>query len=544
MTNGANDRSAESATKLALSKIRELKQRLADAQKGEHQPIAIVSAACRFPRHADTPEAFWQSLTAGECAIGTIPNDRWDAKAFFDVDPDAVGRMYTLKGAFLERIDRMDAEFFNISPREASWIDPQQRMLMEVCWEALERASWPLDQIGPETGVFVGWMHNDYQNECSDLLLNLNPYIATGSAGSFLCGRLSYQLGLQGPSMAMDTACSSSLVALHAACQSLNLGECDRAVVGGVSYMASPKTYVLTCKLRALSPNGHSRAFDASADGYVRGEGCGVITLRRLADAERDGDNILAIVRGSAVTHNGFSSGLTAPNPQAQQRAISNALQQAGIEPSEVDYLEAHGTGTELGDPIEMKAAATVLGGNRDPQHPLLVGSVKTNLGHLEAAAGMAGLIKTVLALQHGEIPKHLNFETPNPHIPWDDIPVKIVTEHTVWPAGDRRIAGVSAFGMSGTNAHVVLEAARPKTSSAIPMAEVPTNHLLLLSGKSEQAVQELAGRYESWLAEHPTADLADVCYTAGVGRRHFEHRAALIVSSHEQACAALRDLA
>ena len=310
-------------------------------------------------------------------------------------------------------------------------------------------------------------MHNDYQNECSDSLLNLNPYIATGSAGSFLCGRLSYQLGLQGPSMAVDTACSSSLVALHLACQSLSRGECDRAVVGGVSDMASPKTTVLTCKLKALSPHGHSRAFDASADGYVRGEGCGVVTLRRLSDAQRDGDPILAVIRGSAITHNGYSSGLTAPNPQAQERVIAAALEQAGIEPADVDYLEAHGTGTELGDPIEMKAAAAVLGEGRDPQHPLLVGSVKTNIGHLEAAAGMAGLIKTVLALQHGEIPRHLHFETPTRTFPGMRFRSRSSPQQTPWPEGGRRIAGVSAFGMSGTNAHVVLEAAPALTAQS-----------------------------------------------------------------------------
>ena len=308
-------------------------------------------------------------------------------------------------------------------------------------------------------------MHNDYQNECSDSLLDLNPYVATGSAGSFLCGRLSYQLGLQGPSLAVDTACSSSLVALHLACQSLHRRECDRALVGGVNVMASPKTAVLTCKLKALSPGGNSRAFDARADGYVRGEGCGVVTLRRLSDAERDGDTILAVVRGSAITHNGISSGLTAPNPDGQERVIRDCLRHAGMESSCVDYLEAHGTGTELGDPIEMRAAASVLAKGRDPGNPLLVGSVKTNIGHLEAAAGVAGLIKTVLAIQHGCIPPHLHFEQPNPHIPWDELPVKIVRRLTDWPRNGKRVAGVSAFGMSGTNAHAVLESP-PQTST------------------------------------------------------------------------------
>ena len=242
---------------------------------------------------------------SGTDEVGDVPADRWDIDAYFDEDPDALGRMYVRRGAFLDSVDSMDAELFGISPREATWVDPQQRLLLEVSWEALERAGWPSDRIGAGTGVFVGWMHNDYQNECSDSLLNLNPYIATGSAGSFLCGRLSYQLGLRGPSLAVDTACSSSLVALHLACQSLSKRECDRALVGGVNVMSSPKTTVLTCKLKALSPGGHSRAFDARADGYVRGEGCGVVALRRLSDAQRDGDPILAVIRGTAVTHNG-----------------------------------------------------------------------------------------------------------------------------------------------------------------------------------------------------------------------------------------------
>ena len=376
--------------------------------------------------------------------------------------------MYARRGTFLENLDEMDADFFGISPREATWIDPQQRLFLEVSWEALERAGWTTEETGKNTGVFVGWMHNDYQNEASESLLDLNPYIATGSAGSFLCGRLSYYLGVQGPSLAVDTACSSSLVALHLACQSLRQRECDRALAGGVNVMVSPKTTIMTCKLHALSPQGHSRAFDASADGYLRGEGCGVVTLRRLSDAQRDGDEVLAVIRGSAITHNGFSSGLTAPNPDSQQKVIRKALDQAGLSPADVSYLEAHGTGTELGDPIEMNAAATVLGEGRDKANPLLVGSVKTNLGHLEAAAGIAGVIKTVLSIQNGKIPAHLHFETPNPHIAWDRLPVQVVTEARDWPSDGPRIAGVSAFGMSGTNAHIVIDSP-PAASDSIP---------------------------------------------------------------------------
>ena len=453
-----------SPAKEALAKIRELKQQLAEAESGSNEPIAIVSTACRFPKRSNSPEAFWESLIEEEDVTSELPEDRWDLDAYYDEDADEPGKMYARRGTFLEDIDEMDADFFGISPREATWVDPQQRIFLEVGWEALERAGWTTEETGKNTGVFVGWMHNDYQNEASESLLDLNPYIATGSAGSFLCGRLSYYLGVQGPSLAVDTACSSSLVALHLACQSLRNRECDRALAGGVNVMVSPKTTIMTCKLHALSPSGHSRAFDASADGYLRGEGCGVVALRRLSDAQRDGDEVLAVIRGSAITHNGFSSGLTAPNPESQQRVIREALKRADLSPTDISYLEAHGTGTELGDPIELNAAASVLGEGRDKSDPLLVGSVKTNLGHLEAAAGIAGIIKTVLAIQNDKIPAHLHFETPNPHIAWDRIPVEVVTEATEWPQDKPRIAGVSAFGMSGTNAHIVIESPPEKT--------------------------------------------------------------------------------
>lgn len=542
--------SPDSTIKQALAKIRELKQQLAEASGSRDaddrcEPIAIVSTACRFPRTSNSPEAFWKSLMEGTDEVTELPADRWELDAYYDEDPDAPGKMYVRKGVFLDSIDEMDAEFFGISPREATWIDPQQRLFLEVGWEALERAGWASEVTGKNTGVFVGWMHNDYQNEASELLHDLNPYIATGSAGSFLCGRLSYYLGIQGPSLAVDTACSSSLVALHLACQSLRQGECDRALVGGVNAMVSPKTTIMTCKLHALSPSGHSRAFDASADGYLRGEGCGVIAIRRLSDAERDGDPILAVIRGSAITHNGSSSGLTAPNPDSQQKVIRRALAQAKVLPSEIGYLEAHGTGTELGDPIEMNAAATVLGEGRNPSDPLLVGSVKTNLGHLEAAAGIAGIIKTVLSFQHGIIPRHLHFVTPNPHIAWDRLPVKIVTENTVWPANARRIAGVSAFGMSGTNAHIVLESYDQIGLSPSPNPVYSNKPLILpLSGKTGIALRQVAANYRDFLSANEDIDLAVVCRAAATGKRHFEQRAAVLANSVPEAVEKLNSLA
>lgn len=566
-----------SPNKQALLKIRELKQQIAELQQQQSaasEPIAIVSMACRFPRSSSTPEKFWQSLIDETDEVSEIPEDRWDQAAFHDDNPEVPGRMYARHGVFLDNIDQMDPEFFGISPREATWVDPQQRLLMEVGWEALERAAWVPEKIGDRTGVFIGWMHNDYQNEASDSFLNLNPYIATGAAGSFLCGRLAYYLGLKGPSVAVDTACSSSLVALHLACLSLQQQDCDRAFVGGVNAICSPTTNILTCKLKALSPTGQSRAFDAAADGYLRGEGCGVVTLRRLADAERDGDPILGVIKGSAIGHNGAGGGLTVPNPKAQEQVIRDALRRANLSPRDVSYLEAHGTGTELGDPIEIQAAAAALATDRNSSGPLLVGSVKTNIGHLEAAAGMAGLIKVLLALQNDCIPGQLNFETPNPHIPWDRIDVKVLTDVTSWPNPNQRIAGVSAFGMSGTNAHVIVTAppSRPSAvnkkrrpdqaerssgtitesgsqnagTSSLHSSIRPTGkaELITISAKNEDSLAALAERYEQHLAVDPSPELCDVAYTSNLYRSHFEHRAALVVGDKEGGIEALRALA
>ena len=543
---------ALSPNKQALLKIRELKQQIEALQAEQatvSEPIAVVSMACRFPRRSKTPELFWQSLMDQTDEVTEIPQDRWDLQAFHDEDPEIPGRMYARHGVFLEDIDEMDPEFFGISPREATWVDPQQRLLMEVGWEAIERACWVPEKIGDRTGVFVGWMHNDYQNEASDSFLNLNPYIATGAAGSFLCGRLAYYLGLRGPSVAVDTACSSSLVALHLACSSLQQRDCDRALVGGVNAICSPTTNILTCKLKALSPTGQSRAFDAAADGYLRGEGCGVVTLRRLSDAQRDGDRIIGVIQGSAIGHNGSGGGLTVPNPAAQEQVIRDALRRAGVAPADVSYLEAHGTGTELGDPIELRAAAAALASERNGSGPLLVGSVKTNIGHLEAAAGMAGLIKVLLAIEHGRIPGQRNFETPNPHIPWDQIDVEVLTKPVKWPSV-KPIVGVSAFGMSGTNAHAIV-AAPPQSVSryaADANSDSESNadglpQLITLSGRTEEGLRELASRYAQHLQDG-TQNLSDVAYTTTTGRTHFEYRAAFAAQSVDEAADRLAAIA
>lgn len=536
---------ALSANKQALLKIRELKQQLADLQQQQaviSEPIAVVSMACRFPKRSNTPEAFWQSLLDQTDEVSEIPDDRWDQAAFHDDDPEVPGRMYARHGVFLDGLDQMDPEFFGISPREATWVDPQQRLLMEVGWEALERAAWVPEAIGERTGVFVGWMHNDYQNEASDSFLNLNPYIATGAAGSFLCGRLAYYLGLKGPSVAVDTACSSSLVALHMACLSLQQRDCDRALVGGVNAICSPTTNILTCKLKALSPTGQSRAFDAGADGYLRGEGCGIVTLRRLSDAVKDGDPIVGVVKGSAIGHNGAGGGLTVPNGRAQEQVIRDALRRAELSAHDVSYLEAHGTGTELGDPIELQAAAAALASDRNGTGPLLVGSVKTNIGHLEAAAGMAGLIKVLLSLQHGQIPGQLNFETPNPHIPWDKMDVEILTGAVAWPH-DKRVAGVSAFGMSGTNAHAVIGEAPGGRWLGTAGEQPDVSQLVVMSGRSDVALRDLAERYGEDFRSGNRDALGDIAFTTTTGRTHLEYRAAVVVGNHAEASEAFQTI-
>ena len=420
-------------------------------------------------------------------------------------------------------------------------MDPQQRLLMTVAWEALENAGQsPELLMGSSTGVFVGISSSDYwqMQMQRSALKDIDAYFATGMSHSVASGRLSYFLGLQGPSIAVDTACSSSLVAAHLACQSLRSGECNLALAGGVNLILSPELVINFSKARMMAADGRCKVFDAAADGYVRGEGAGIVVLKRLSDAEKDGDRILAVIRGSAVNQDGRSNGLTAPNGPAQQAVIRQALSNAEVKPAEVDFVETHGTGTALGDPIEVQALAAVLGEGRGQDRPLTIASIKTNIGHLESAAGVAGLMKVVAALQHEEIPPHLHFKEPNPYIPWRDLPVRVSTASMPWPAGKRRrIAGVSAFGFSGTNAHVIIEEAPKKNlAGAAEEKNFPRRpaYLLPLSAKTAPALKELARRYEKHLADHPDLALADVCYTASAGRAHFEHRVALAAASAE----------
>lgn len=459
------------ALKRAIYKINELKVKLDFFEKHSHEPIAIIGIGCRLPGQVQDANSYWRLLAEGKDAISSIPADRWDIEQYFNTDPGTPGTMYTIKGGFIQEIDQFDYELFGITKREADSMDPQQRILLEVVWEALEDARIkPRSLAGTKTGVFVGVSTNDYarMHLHSGNVNDIDIHSFTGVADSITSGRISYTLDLKGPNLAIDTACSSSLVALHLACQSLKLHESDLMIVGGCNVIVSPENTIYFCKVNALSPDGQCKTFDADANGYVRSEGCGVVVLKRLSDALRDNDPIISLIRGSAVNHDGLSQGLTAPNGTSQKKLIEEALKNANVTPEEISYVEAHGTGTPLGDPIEVRALGEALHGQREPGQPLLIGSVKTNIGHLEAAAGIAGLIKLALSLQHRLIPASIHFNTPNPHIDWQSLPVKVVTELQQWPDYyKKRIAGISAFGFSGTNAHIILEEAPERLEQA-----------------------------------------------------------------------------
>ena len=506
----------------------------------ERESIAVIGIGCRFPGGADNPQAFWELLRAGRDAIREVPADRWKIDDWFDADPDAPARMSVRNGGFLDRIDGFDAAFFGIAPREAITMDPQQRLALEVAWEALEHAGLAPEQLaGSATGVFLGICNSDHtQRVLARGDAAIDAYLASGNAHSVASGRIAYFLGLQGPALSIDTACSSSLVALHVACTSLRSGESRLALAGGVNLMCAPQVTVALTKAHMLAPDGRCKTFDASADGFSRGEGCGMLVLKRLADAQADGDRVLAVIRGTAANQDGRSGGLTVPNGPAQEAVIRAALADAKLAPADIGYVEAHGTGTSLGDPIEVRALAGALGAGRSAQAPLLIGSVKTNIGHLESAAGIAGVIKTVLALQQEHLPKHLHFTQPSPHIAWADHPVRVVAEDCPWPRGAvPRRAGISSFGFSGTNAHVIVEEA-PAVDESAAVADRPL-HVLPLSARTPQALRELA-RQMAGVLGRSGASLADIAFSAGTGRSHFTERLAVVADTAASACEAL----
>lgn len=524
-----------SPLKRALRAIDDLQARLREAERGHREPLAVIGIGCRLPGGVDGPEAFWDLLTDGVDAVREVPGDRWDADALYDPDPEAPGKAYTRWGGFIEKVDEFDPQLFGISPREARDMDPQQRLLLEVSWEALENAAVAPDRLeGSRTGMFIGVCSGDYQrlSPFTHDPCQINAYSASGIAHSVVSGRLAYTLGLQGPAISVDTACSSSLVAIHLACQSLRSRECRMALAGGVHLMLAPDNTILFCKSRMMSPTGRCHTFGAGADGFVLGEGCAVVVLKRLSDARADGDRILAVVRGSALNQDGASGGLTVPNGPAQEAVIRAALEDAGLEPGAIGYVEAHGTGTTLGDPIEVRALGSALGRGREKDRPLLIGSVKTNLGHLEAAAGVSGFVKAVLAVERGEIPPHLHAEALSPHLPWDELPVRVVRGRVDWPTDQPRIAGVSAFGFSGTNAHVIVEEP-PAADEPVAHEDRPV-HVLAFSGHTEKTVGEVAARYVRHLQGGEDAAV-DVAHTSNAGRAHLSHRRAVVFRTGDE---------
>jgi 3-oxoacyl-[acyl-carrier-protein] synthase II len=530
-----------------LKLSRHLKERVRRLEAERHAPLAVVGTALRLPGGLTTPQEYWDFLMGDQDALSEIPQDRPGLRAAYDPRPDRAGTSYVDRGGFLSDVASFDPGFFGISRREADALDPQQRLLLETAWEAMERSGIPVRrQERLAAGVFVGIMTSDYSQRMAagDDKSGIDPYYGTGGGHSMAAGRVSYAMGLAGPALSVDTACSSALVALHTAAQSLRRGECRYALVGGANIFFSPDLMISLCQSKALAPDGRSKAFLDSADGYGRGEGVGVVVLMRLEDAEREGRPVLAVLRGTAVNHDGASSGLTVPNGPAQQEVIRAALADAGIAPQDVGYVEAHGTGTALGDPIEAGALDAVLGtGAPGRRAPLAIGSVKARIGHLESAAGIAALIKVVLMLRHGRIPASATPQdgAANHLIPWDDLELTLPRAAVGWPQDTPRIAGVSAFGMSGTNAHAVLEAYEAEPEP--PVAGSGTE-LLTLSARHPDSLKALARATAGHLENLEPQRLASVCATLRDGRAAFEHRIVVTGSAPFQLAARLRTAA
>lgn len=501
--------------------------------------VAVIGLACRFPGAPDA-RAFWKLLANKIDAITEVPKDRWDADAYYDPAPATPGKMYTRWGGFLENIDQFDPQFFGLSPREAETMDPQQRLILEVAYESLQDAGIPISKLKKQQGgVFVGVQFFDYFHRLATAGATFDAYTATGNAHSVIANRLSYLLDLRGPSLAVDTACSSSLVAVHNACVSLLSGESNVAIAGGVNLILSPEVTVALSQARMMAPDGRCKTFDARADGYVRSEGCGVVILKRLSDALKDRDSIWAVLRGTAVNHVGRSNGLTAPSGPAQEAVIERALARAGVSAAEIGYVEAHGTGTSLGDPIEIEAIGRALG--RDRKRPLLVGSAKTNIGHLESASGMAGLIKVILSLHEGAIPANVHLSEENPKLGLSTLPIELPRQLVPWSRTQTpRIAGVSSFGFGGANAHVIVQESPDARVTAF--ADRPS-HVLALSGRTAELIQDEARALAERIALEPELEAADLCFTRNIGRDQQLHRTAIVARSLEELETSLLDL-
>ncbi|AFZ22409.1 polyketide synthase family protein [Cylindrospermum stagnale PCC 7417] len=517
--------------------IQQLESQLDKLEKYQTEPIAIIGMSCRFPG-ANDPESFWKLLRSGTNSATEIPEARWALNNYYDPDPSVTGKMPLRYGYFLTDIDQFDPDFFRISPREAGAIDPQHRLLLEVSWEALERAGYVPDRLaGSPTGVFIGLTSEDYNDVVQKRPFELNKqhelFFVTGVKSYAASGRISYTWGLTGPALTIDTACSASSVAIHQACTSLRQRECEMALAGGVNLTLDPTVHLYTYKGRILTLNSHCKVFDASADGYVRAEGCGIVVLKRLSDAIADRDNILAVIRGSGVNQDGASYSFSAPNGESQQALLRRVLAQAKVNPAEVSYFEAHGTGTAIGDATELTTVEQVFGPSHSKESPILVGSCKANIGHPEPASGIASLIKLVLSLQNQEIAPQINIKKINPCLDWEKTSVQIPTQLTPWTSSQRRMAALNCFGISGTNSCMLVQEA-PELESVNSEWERP-EHILVISAKTSVALKQLVELYLQHLSNHPEQALTDICFTANTGRLHLHHRLSIVGASAEE---------